>query len=284
MGTTFTGGRAGFARAAAAIALAAGLAAMVSVQGAGASGPSTNNLHTRGLKTATSTSNLTDHHGPILDGSRTYAIWWGDSSKWNSNAQTDLGNLLSGFNNSKYLGIALQYMRTNKTISSAYMGATADPSTPPSKVNPSTLGAEVGRMYSTIDPNGIYFVYTSNFPRGGNFCAWHSWATVNGTRVAVAYMPNTTGIAGCDPQVAAGTTTYSDEGVNSLANVTAHEFMESVTDAQPGSGTYAWIDSSGSEIGDKCAWQFAGTVSLGSTVWKLQEEWSNAVSGCVQGS
>ena len=40
----------------------------------------------------------------------------------------------------------------------------------------------------------------------------------------------------------------------------------------------------GSEIGDKCAWLFTGPVTLSNgSVWQLQEEWSNAVTGCVQG-
>jgi hypothetical protein len=50
------------------------------------------------------------------------------------------------------------------------------------------------------------------------------------------------------------------------------------------SRAYAWIDSSKAEIGDKCAWQFGAPVTLGHTQWQLQEEWSNAISGCAQGS
>jgi hypothetical protein len=285
MGTIFKSGRAGLARAATAMALAAGIASMVAVQGASASSSGPNGMRTRDAHTtSTSGGNLVNHGGPVLETSHTYAIWWGNPAAWNSSAPVALGQLLSGFNGSNYLGIAAQYMPDAK-VSSAYEGARPDGSSPPSKVSPSTLGNEVGRLYGTnIDPLGIYFVYTSNFPKGGNYCAWHSYATVNGIRVAVAYMPNTTGVAGCDPQVPANTTSYNDEGINSLANVTAHEFMESITDTQPASGTYAWIDNSGSEIGDKCAWQFSSNVALSSsTVWKLQKEWDNSISGCNQG-
>ena len=282
MGTTFTGGRAGFARAAAAIALAAGLAAMVSVQGAGASGASTNNLHTRGLKTATSTSNLIDHGGRVLPQSDTFVIWWGNSGAWASDVQSGVATLFQGFQGSNYLGIGQQYMH-GQTIGSTYKGAKSDPSAPPSKVNSSTLGNEVLKEFGSVEANGIYFVYTSNFPRGGNFCAWHSYTTSNGTSFSVAYMPNTTNVAGCDPGNLYGVS--GSEGLRSLANVTAHEFMESVTDALPANGSYGWIDSSGSEIGDKCAWQFTGKVKLGNnSTWQLQEEWDNTSSGCLQGS
>lgn len=289
MGTTWMKRRAG--KAAAAAAMAAAMASMVFVQGAGATSGEPHSMRTHEAhSTSTSGGLLLDKGGKVLLSSDTYAIWWGSATAWNSSAQKALGDLLGGFNKSNYLGIAQQYMRTNTTlISSNYIGAVDDPSAPPSKVSPSTLGTEVAKEFGTnLDTNGIYFVYTSNFPRGGNFCAWHSYATVNGKRIAVAYMPNTANVAGCDPQVAGGTS-YTDEGINSLANVTAHEFMESVTDTQPASGSYAWIDSSGSEIGDKCAWQFNSNVALSDgTTWKLQEEWSNAANnktgGCVQGS
>ena len=283
MGTTFKSGRAGLARAAAAVALAAGLASLVSVQGAGASGSSTDGLHTRGLKTATSTSNLIDHGGRILPASNTYVIWWGSSGAWASDVQPGIANLFNGFQGSNYLGIAQQYMR-GAGIGSTYKGAKSDSSAPPSKVNASTLGNEVLKEWgSNVDAHGVYFVYTSNFPRGGNFCAWHSYTTSNGTSFSVAYMPNTTGVAGCDPGNLYGV--GGTEGLRSLANVTAHEFMEAVTDALPANGSYGWIDSSGSEIGDKCAWQFSGKVTLGNkTTWQLQEEWDNSSSGCVQGA
>lgn len=227
--------------------------------------------------------NLVDHGGQITAASDTYAVFWGPKSAWPTDVFNGIGNLFNGFNGSGYLGIAGQYMR-GAALSSAYQGNKFDTSNPPRKVSPSTLGGEIAKVYgSALDANGIYFVYTSNFPSGGGFCAWHSFATVNGHRVAVAYMPNTNGVAGCDGGNQYGTSTFS-EGLYSLANVTSHEFMESVTDTWPANGSYGWIDGSGSEIGDKCAWQFSGPVKLSNnTTWQLQEEWSNSISGCAQG-
>ena len=284
MRTTLKSGRAGLARAATAVALAAGLASIVSVQGAGASGASTHSLHTRGLKTATSTSNLIDHHGEILPASKTVLVFWGPSSAWSKDVVTGLQGLFAGFNGSKYLGIAEQYMR-GASISSSYTKTYFDSSIPPGKVSPSTLGNEVVKVLggsANVDTSTLYLVYTSNFPRGGNFCAWHSFASSTNGNFPVAYMPNTTGVAGCDPGNSWNLS--GSEGLRSLANVSSHEFMETVTDALPANATYGWIDSSGSEIGDKCAWQFSAPVTVGGTAWQLQEEWSNAVSGCVQGS
>jgi hypothetical protein len=110
-----------------------------------------------------------------------------------------------------------------------------------------------------------------------NYCAWHSAGTCNGSIIQVAYMPNTTGIVGCDPGNLYNCNTYS-QGTRSLANVSSHEFMEAITDPD----LNAWYDSGGAEIGDKCAWQFASCVNLTSGSWQLQKEWSNATSGCVQ--
>lgn len=270
-------------RAGMAMVTAAAVASLVSAHGAGASSAAVSKLHTKGAHGAsTSGGLLVDHGGPVLAASKTYVIWWGPSSAWASDVPGGITSLFSGFNGSSYLGIAQQYMR-NASIGTTPSGTKVDPSAPPSKVNQTTLGNEVVREFGKPDPAGIYFVYTSNFPRGGNFCAWHSYTSVGSSApYAVAYMPNTTGVAGCDPgnlYKVSGT-----EGLRSLANVTAHEFMEAVTDDLPGSGTYAWIDSSGSEIGDKCAWQFSAPVNLpNGTTWQLQEEWSNAISGCAQG-
>jgi serine protease len=248
---------------------------------AGASPLQAGSLRFKSSPKAKPSGNLVDHGGQITPASDTYAVFWGPTSAWSSDVFSGIASLFSGFGGSNYLGIAQQYMR-GAAIGSTYDGAKFDSSAPPKTVNAATLGAEVVKEYGSLDPNGIYFVYTSNFPNGGNYCAWHSFTTENGQNVAVAYMPNPTGVAGCQT---GNTFNLSQSAtLSALANVTAHEFMEAVTDTWPGSGTYAWIDGSGSEIGDKCAWQFSSPVTLSNkTTWQLQEEWSNAITGCAQG-
>jgi hypothetical protein len=244
---------------------------------------STHALRYKGAPKASKGGNLIDRGGRITPASHTYAIFWGPASAWSSDVVPGIGSLFGGFNRSNYLGIAQQYMR-GASISSTYEGAAFDSSAPPKKASASALGSEVAKVYGgRLDPAGIYFVYTSNFPNGGGFCAWHNFTPVNGQNVAVAYMPNTTGVAACDGGNQYGDPSHS-QGLYSLANVTAHEFMEAVTDTWPAQGSLAWVDKSGLEIGDKCAWQFAGPVTLSNgTRWQLQEEWSNAISGCAQG-
>jgi serine protease len=74
-------------------------------------------------------------------------------------------------------------------------------------------------------------------------------------------------------------------GANSVQNqldgfsiVGGHEYAEAVTDPEPASG---WVDSSGQEIGDLCAWQGLTTLSLPSGSYAIQPLWSNNAGGCV---
>jgi hypothetical protein len=274
------------ARGCAALALWAGVALSLGLgQGAVAGTVAAMDVRTHGgtVHAATSSSNLIDNGGKVLAASNTYAIFWGSASAWNADVQPGIAAFFGGLSGSSFLNTGTQYMR-NTAISSTFKGARFDLSAPPRKVSPSTLGSEIQKIYgASLDANGIYFLFTSNFPKGGGFCAWHSLATVGGQPIAVAYMPNTTGVAGCDPGNLYNLS--GSEGLRSLANVTSHEFMEAITDPLPANGTDGWKDSSGSEIGDKCAWVFFASVTLSNnSVWQLQEEWSNAVSGCVQTS
>jgi hypothetical protein len=225
--------------------------------------------------------NLIDHGGPVLAADSTYAIWWGATTAWPSDTQSSIDALFNGFNGTSFLGVANQYMRGG-TATSSFVGNFFDSSSPPSR-SPSntTLANEVCAVLNTngVTPssNAIYFIYTSNFPSRVNFCAFHTSGTCNGVTIQFAYMPNTTGVAGCDPGNQLTCNSLS-QGTRSLANVTSHEYMEAITDPD----LNAWFDQSGQEIGDKCAWQFQSCVTLTNGSWQLQEEWSNATSGCVQ--
>ncbi len=129
------------------------------------------------------------------------------------------------------------------------------------------------------DGNGYYPVYT-DLPRGNaGYCAWHSSGTVNGRVVQFGFFFRLDGDGGCDPQ---DTVTGHSQGLAALANVSAHELAEALTDpASPG----AWYDRSGAENADKCGWTFKGTQLFGNgSVWKLQGEWSNKAYTAGTGS
>jgi hypothetical protein len=231
-------------------------------------------------------NNLIDHGGPVLPAANIYAIYWGPTANFPADAQTGMTKFLAGFGASNYLQIAKQYMR-GSSITATYKGAYFDTSAPTSK-SPSTSGlaVEIQKVLTanslTADPNGIYVVFSSDAPNGGGFCAWHNGATVGGTSVAEAYLPNPTSIlAGCGTPADFDGTGYS-AATRSLADSTAHELMESITDQSPGGKTTAWVDKGGAEVADKCEFVYGGPVRIGGLNWEVQEEWSNAVSACVQ--
>jgi hypothetical protein len=226
---------------------------------------------------------LIDHGGKLLSTSHTYAIWWGDQSAFPPDS-SDLVSLLGALGGSNYLAIANEYMR-GATATSTYLGSFTDTSAPPS--HGPTTAAIVAEACSVINANGLtadtdalYAVFTSNFPKV-NYCAWHSHGTCNGVDIQVAYLPSGTGVAGCDPFIAANLNCNSvSQYTRSVADSLVHEFMETVTDPD----INAWLDQNGGEIGDKCNFTYASCVSLGGVSWQIQEEWSNAANGCVQGN
>ena len=224
---------------------------------------------------AATTGKAIDHGGKVLAASHVYVIWWGPSAAWASDVAPGMAKLFGSLNGSSYAKTAVQYLR-GAALTTALSGVKSDPSTPPASPTAATLGTEAAKEYGALDPSGIYFVFTSNYPPKAPFCAWHDTTSVNKVSVAVAYMPNTTGAAGCDPGNLYGVA--GSQGLRSLANDAAHEFTEAVTDPF----LTAWYDSSGNEVGDKCGWTFSAPVTLAATTWQLQEEWSNVARACVQ--
>jgi hypothetical protein len=137
----------------------------------------------------------------------------------------------------------------------------------------------VAKLVAQPDPNGIYLVFTSNFPHV-NYCAWHNVATANGATFQVAYIPNNALAPGCSPYTVSNlhANSYS-AGTVADADSTAHELMEAITDPH----INAWYDQTGAEIADKCEYNYQSVVTLtNGSNWQIQSEWSNAIGGCQQ--
>ncbi len=232
-------------------------------------------------------ANMTYHNGNVLLANKTEAIFWGTSwGSYTGDIITGIDSFFGGFGNTNYAGITTQYYQisggTTQYIGagSTYLGHYIDGTAAPSSaLSTSQVIAEAcAATGNNPDPNTLYLVYTDTTAGNVNYCAYHTWGTCGTKPVQAAYMPNITGVTGCDPGNLYNLS--GSEGLRALANVTAHELEEAITDPR-GS---AWYDRQGSEIGDKCAWLFSGPVTLSNgSVWQLQEEWSNAVTGCVQG-
>jgi hypothetical protein len=219
---------------------------------------------------------MTSHGGTVLTSTKAQAIFWGSEWGTASFAGDKVGGIdsfFSGFGSSAYADASTEYSGTNGRVTSnvAYLGHTFDSSAAPRKaLSTSSAVAEACSVTgNNPDASAVYFIYTSTGAGHVSYCAWHSWGTCsNGAPIQVAYMPNITGLAGCNP---GSDVTSESEGLAALANVTSHELSEAITDPR-GAG---WFDSSNGENGDKCAWSFHNDVSFGGKQWKLQMEWSN---------
>jgi hypothetical protein len=219
--------------------------------------------------------NMTFHGGGVLTAAKSLAIFWG--SEWGTTSFagdkiTGLDNFFGHFGGSNFAGTNTEY--SGITRSMTYLGHQLDGTAPPTRaITVSQAVAEACKVTSNApDPVGVYFIYTSTTAGNVNYCAWHSWGNCsNGAPVQVAYMPNIDGIGGCDP--GSPQSLGHSQGLAALANVTAHELSEAITDPR-GTG---WFDSGGAENGDKCAWVFPSIVTLGSgSSWQAQGNWSNA--------
>ena len=242
-----------------------------------------------------SNPNMTWHNGAIMNTAAVTTIFWG--KKWADSAfiadkWTGLNSFYSGYGGTNYATASTEYTGTNGQVGTTVtnggqlIDTSSAPSSPP-QTTTSTIN-EVCKVLANAKQspvsNGYYAVYTDT-PRGnGRYCAWHSYgscADVNHSNtsvpVQIAFFLNLDGDPGCDPQDTQknmdGTPVHS-QGLAAIANVSAHELSEAMTDPRNG----GWYDSQNGENGDKCAWTFnvpAVTFNNAST-WKLQGEWSNA--------
>jgi hypothetical protein len=228
-----------------------------------------------------STEDLEDLGGAVIPESTVYAIWWGQASRFPADTMSGMDTFLTGLDGSRYLGTADQYV--GKQTKARFVGHLMETSPSPTH-SPSTeeivakVCAVLDEARQTPSPTALYLVFTDGFPEQSNFCAWHDGGKCpSGQKIHVAYLPNLANAPQCDGGDLFHCNTLS-EPTRALANVTAHEMIEMVTDPD-GDG---WLDRDGEEVADKCAWRFSSCVSLGSTRWQLQKEWSNADHACVQ--
>jgi hypothetical protein len=220
---------------------------------------------------------MTWHQGEVMNSAAVTPIFWG--AKWADSAfvldkMSGLQSFYEGYGNSDYAAASAEYTGSNGSVGTAVTvsGALVDLSAAPARApKVSAIAAEVCKMISAPVANGYYPVYVDSKRGSASYCAWHSYGTCAGVPVQFAFFFNLDGDAGCDPQ---DTRTDHSQGLEALANVSAHELSEAVTDPRNG----GWYDSSGAENADKCAWTFnvPYVTLLNGSTWKLQGEWSNA--------
>jgi hypothetical protein len=254
------------------------------------------------------------YHGGVSDGSagtigvettpRVYLVFWGPG--WGTNGSNDpsgeagiLRNFLGGVGGSKWLNSVTQYCQgvASGTYTCGTSGQHAgnpsgilanywyDASAAPHSPSQSDLAGEAVRAAShfgntTVASNASvqYVVATATGNNsggfGGHYCAYHSSTSSSYGDVAYTNLPYIT-----DAGASCGAN-FNNLGPNAgITIVEGHELAETITDQFPNGG---WLDSSGAENGDKCAWNSATSAQpMGGTSFPVQPLWSNASSSCV---
>ncbi|GCE08015.1 hypothetical protein [Dictyobacter aurantiacus] len=232
------------------------------------------------------------YYGGQVQGGTTnvYAIFWEPthnvSSTYHSLIQRYFGDVGgSGLykNNTQYKDSSGR-IPSNSRLAGTWTDTAAYPRSP---LLDTDIQNEVSRAKSvkgwSASLTNIFFVFTqanenicfdsSHTQCASNaFCAYHS----NYGSTIYATMPYAASFS-CN----GGPGPNGDQAADETINVTSHEQMEAATDPYGN----AWYDSSGEEIGDKCAWNF-GNSSGANVTWnghpyRVQKEWDNRVTGCV---
>jgi serine protease len=238
---------------------------------------------------AGTSSNLVWHNGPVQHPPSVYLVFWGNfQSGGDPNGEAArLTAFFGAVGGSSWLGTTTQYSDgsgyiTNPTGQLA--GTWYDTSTVPKRPTQSNVAAEAVKAAAHFGHNSAntsYFIAmpTGHDPSGfrSSWCAFHSSTGSGSSTVSYTDFPYST-----DAGASCGEDSVNSGSAGLLDGVTivgGHEYAETITDPQPNSG---WLDSSGSEIGDKCAWVSLQNTSMGGGSYPTQPLWSNAVSGCVQ--
>ena len=267
----------------------------------------------RSGKARTTSKNLSYHGGVggvgVETNPKVYLVMWG--SQWSSDPSGEeaiLVNFFKGVGGSSWENSVTQYCQgvasgtvfcngsgqaagnqTGRFVAAWYDNTAAAPSHP----TQSQLAAEAvkaanmfGNRTAASNASVQYVIATAHNNNasgfGTQYCAWHSSTSSSYGNVAYTNLPYIT-----DAGASCGA---NFNGLGAKAGITiveGHEMSETVTDQFPNGG---WLDSSGEENGDKCAWISSGqgasaNIKLSTGTFPVQSLWSNAFNsgagGCV---
>jgi hypothetical protein len=244
-------------------------------------------------KNAPNAVNLAYHGGPEMDGkANVYAIFWEPTGKVQSGYNSLIKRYFNDVNGSGlYLNNTQYHDSASGDPSAEHLAASwVDKSAyPESPLLDSDIQNEVSHAQQvkgwTSSIDNVFFVFlqanqnlcfdSSHSQCASNyFCAYHSYFGSNTIYAAMPYAASFLCNPGSSPN-------HND--ADQTINVSSHEQMEAATDPL----LNAWYDSSGNEIGDKCAWKFGPLNSSGGDViWNghsyiVQKEWDNHLTSCV---
>lgn len=244
----------------------------------------TDPTHLAPLARASSSSNLVWNGGPVQTTPKIYVVYWGPKWSTGDPEYTTLNGFMTKMAGGSWINIDTQYSGSNGYItnpSSQLAGTWIDTSSVPRKPSSSAVGAEAQKAaqhfgYGGVNANYIVAIQSGNDPSGfrTQWCAWHSSESESEGVVSYTDFPYQS-----DAGANCGAGSVNSPGTyDGVSIVSGHEEAETQTDPQPSSG---WTDSSGSEIGDKCAWvNLENNPNAGG--YPTQPLWDNKISGCAQ--
>jgi hypothetical protein len=163
-----------------------------------------------------------------------------------------------------------------RVTTTAFAGSLFDGSPAPTSGEPAAIGARACAALATAGvtpaPGDFVAVYGAAPLANATYCAWHWYASCGTTTILVAWVPNPAGTT-CVP--ASNPCSPASKIASALANSTAHELFEAVTDPYAGS----WMDADGEEVADKCQ-DALRCVRVGAATLQLQPIYSNATHAC----
>lgn len=237
----------------------------------------------------TSSNNLNYGGGPIQKVPKVYLVFFGWSSPSDTTADpTGMASYLISYvqslGGSNLSNVETQYTGTGQgnitNPANEYGGAWYDSAKPPTTYAESDIQAEANKAVAHFgySPDANYVIVTPhNYTTSGfmtQFCAFHNSMAGGSGPIAYTDLPYIP-----DAGTGCGQGSLNTPGTNDGTSIVGgHEIQETVTDPGAGNG---WTDSTGAEIGDKCAWTNDKNVTMGNgAVFPNQPEWGNDIAGC----
>lgn len=227
--------------------------------------------------------------GPVVHNPQVFLDFWGN--QWDSDTngvESYVQSFVSGLgqSNDNWSTITSQY--TDFTgqgptfTGSVLAGSWVDDSSPaPGAASASDIAAEAvtAAQHFGVAGDDIQIVVLSpsgtqpdGFPNAG-FCAYHDFTSSSAGNIPYTNMPYV-----LDAGTSCGENSVQGP-LDGFSIVEGHEYAETLTDPEPSSG---WVDASGEEIGDLCAWQNLFAIGLSTGSFAMQPLWSNFDNACAQ--
>jgi serine protease len=275
-------------------------------------------VHKAGQATTASGNNLAYGGGKVVTSPKIYIVYWG--SQWGTSSITNdpsgeaalqlsffqhaygSGDTWSNSQTQYCQGVATGTQQCNGAgtavghpASNPVGGTWLDSGvTAPKRIGTTQIAAEAVRAAAHFGVSGDNVQIIVDVPQGlspsgfkTQYCAWHDHTTTaSGADLPYTNMPYVSDAgSGCGAGFVATGSTGVNSATEGVTIVGGHEYAETLTDPAPSSG---WVDSTGAETGDKCAWISSGQgassiISLNGANFAVQSLWSNNFNGGAGG-